>query len=111
MTLTISKFRRLLPLLAAAVFTVGCAPLTVAIQGRIFCRPRPYGVALGRWQDLGTSEEAIAGSGGRIELQTRMWGGTAQGDWLAVARADQPDRRSKGIPRALAIARLNSTSR
>ena len=56
MTLTISKFRRLLPLLpvlAVTVFTVACAPLTVPPQseypvgrGRLVLPP-------GAWQDLG----------------------------------------------------------
>ena len=90
MTLTISKFRRLLPLLpvlAVTVFTVACAPLTVPPQseypvgrGRLVLPP-------GAWQDLGTSGEAVTGSGGRTSLQTRdvaLRG--AQGEWLAVLR-------------------------
>ena len=42
----------------------------------------------GNWQDLGISEEAITGSGGRTSLQARAVGlrGAQQGEWLAVLR-------------------------
>lgn len=74
MTLKISKFRRLLPLLAGwvvAVFAVACSPLTFSPPsedpvGRARTVPPPAA-----WLDLGTSEEAIAGSRGRTSLQNR----------------------------------------
>lgn len=103
MTLTISKFRRLLPLLAAAVFTVGCAPLTIAPKAEYSVGRARLVLPSGDWQDLGTSEEAIAGSGGRIELQTRNVGlRTAHGDWLAVLRV-QTNRTGdrKGSPQGV----------
>ena len=74
MTLTISKFRRLLPLLAAAVFTVGCAPLTVASKAEYSVGRARLVLPSGDWQDLGTSEEAIAGSGGALSCKPAMWG-------------------------------------
>ena len=87
MTLTISKFRRLLPLLAVAVFTVACAPLTVPPKVEYPVGRARLVLPPGAWQDLGASDEAITGSGGRIALQTRNVGlRSAQGDWLAVLR-------------------------
>ena len=90
MTLTISKFRRLLPLLsmlAVAVFTVACAPLTVPPQSEYPVGRARLVLPAGAWQDLGTSGEAVTGSGGHTSLQTRdvaLRG--AQGEWLAVLR-------------------------
>lgn len=90
MTLTISKFRRLLPLLsvlAVTVFTAACAPLTVPPQSEYSVGRARLVLPPGAWQGLGTSEEAVTGSGGRTLLQTRdvaLRG--AQGEWLAVLR-------------------------
>ncbi|PTT41686.1 hypothetical protein DBR23_05325 [Acidovorax sp. HMWF018] len=87
MTLTISKFRRLLPVLAVTVFTVACAPLTVPPKSEYPVGRARLVLPPGAWQDLGTSEETVAGSAGRIALQTRDVGlRNAQGDWLAVLR-------------------------
>lgn len=103
MTLTISKFRRLLPLLAAALFTASCAPLTVSSKAEYPVGRSRLVLPAGDWQDLGTSEEAIAGSGGTIELQTRNVGlRTSQGEWLAVFRV-QTNRTGdrKGSPQGI----------
>ena len=87
MTLTISKCRRLLPFFAVALFTVACAPLTAPPKAEYPVGRARLVLPPGAWQDLGTSDEAIAGSGGRISLQTRDVGlRSAQGDWLAVLR-------------------------
>jgi len=87
MTLTISKFRRLLPLLVVTMFTVACAPLTAPPKAEYPVGRARLVLPPGSWQDLGTSDEAVAGSGGRIALQTRDVGlRSAQGDWLAVLR-------------------------
>ena len=103
MTLTISKFRRLLPVLAVAVFTAGCAPLAVPPQAEYPVGRARLVLPPGAWQDLGTSDEAIAGSGGRIALQTRDVGlRSAQGAWLAVLRV-QANRAGdlKGSPQGI----------
>ena len=90
MTLTISKFRRLLPLLpvlAVTAFMVACAPLTVPPQSEYPVGRARLVLPPGAWQDLGTSGEAVTGSGGHTSLQTRdvaLRG--AQGEWLAVLR-------------------------
>lgn len=87
MTLTISKFRRLLPLLVVTMSTVACAPLTAPPKAEYPVGRARLVLPPGSWQDLGTSDEAVAGSGGRIALQTRDVGlRSAQGDWLAVLR-------------------------
>ena len=77
MTLTISKFRRLLPLLpvlAVTAFMVACAPLTVPPQSEYPVGRARLVLPAGAWQDLGTSEKAVAGSVGSISLQTRTVG-------------------------------------
>ncbi|KRD22287.1 hypothetical protein ASE39_07965 [Acidovorax sp. Root267] len=87
MTLTISKFRRLLPVFAVAVLTVACAPLTVPPKAEYPVGRARLVLPPGAWQDLGTSDEAIAGPGGRTSLQTRDVGlRGAKGEWLAALR-------------------------
>lgn len=87
MTLMISKFRRLLPVFAVAVLTVACAPLTVPPKVEYPVGRARLVLPPGAWQELGTSDEAIPGSGARISLQTREVGlKSAQGGWLAVLR-------------------------
>ena len=90
MTLTISKFRRLLPLLpvlAVTVFTVACAPLTVPPKSEYPVGRARLVLPPGAWQDLGTSEEATSSPAGRTPLQTRAVAlRGAQGEWLAAVR-------------------------
>ncbi|HRG05532.1 MAG TPA: hypothetical protein PLX86_05530 [Acidovorax defluvii] len=86
MTLMTSKFRRLLPF-ALAVLTVACAPLTVPPMAEFPVGRARLVLPPGAWQDLGTSDEALVGPGGRMLLQTRAAGlRGAQGEWLAVLR-------------------------
>ena len=90
MTLTISKFRRLLPLLpmlAVTVFMVACAPLTVPPQSEYPVGRARLVLPPGEWQDLGISDETVSGDEGRITLQSRDVGLRGpQGEWLAVLR-------------------------
>ena len=115
MTLTISKFRRLLPLLsmlAVAVFTVACAPLTVPPQSEYPVGRARLVLPPGAWQDLGTSGEAVTGSGGHTSLQTRdvaLRG--AQGEWLAGLRVQTNVTSGlRGSVRALEMASISAAS-
>ena len=69
------------------LFRSACAPLTVPPQSEYPVGRARLVLPAGAWQDLGTSGEAVTGSGGRTSLQTRdvaLRG--AQGEWLAVLR-------------------------
>ena len=86
MTLMISKFRYLLPCVAAVALTA-CAPLTVPPKAEYPVGRARLVLPPGAWQDLGVSDEALPGPGGRAALQTRAMGlRDAQGGWLAVLR-------------------------
>ena len=86
MTLMISKFRRLLPF-ALVVLTVACAPLTVPPKAEFPVGRARLVLPPGAWQDLGTADEALPGTAGRMSLQTRSAGlRGVQGEWLAVLR-------------------------
>ena len=102
MTLTISKCRRLLPLLpvlAVTAFMVACAPLTVPPQSEYPVGRARLVLPAGAWQDLGTSEKAVAGSVGSISLQTRTVGlRSVEGDWVAVLRVQANHPGNLGGP-------------
>lgn len=87
MTLMISKFRCLW-LCAAAALMAACAPLTVPPQTEYPVGRARLVLPPGDWQDLGISDEAMPGAGGRTSLQTRAVGlrGARPGAWLAVLR-------------------------
>lgn len=86
MTLTISKFRRLLPL-ALAVLTAACAPLSVPPKAEYPAGRARLVLPPGQWQDLGAFDETLSSPGGRLSLQTRAVGLRGeQGGWLAVLR-------------------------
>ncbi len=103
MTLTISKFRRLLPLFAVAVAVAACAPLTVPPKTEYSVGRARLVLPPGAWQDLGTSEENAPAPGGRTVLQTRNLAlRGAQGEWLAALRV-QTNRTSdlRGSPQGV----------
>lgn len=87
MTLMIFKFRYLWPC-AMAVLLAACAPLTTPPKTEYPVGRARLVLPPGDWQDLGNSEEAMVGSGGRPSLETRAVGlrGARQGEWLAVLR-------------------------
>jgi len=87
-----------------AVMLVACAPLTVPPKAEYPVGRARLVLPPGAWQDLGTSDEALPGPGGRTSLQTRAVGlsGAQPGEWLAVLRV-QTNRSGdlKGSPQGI----------